>query len=248
MIGINLLPGTGQKARRSSGGGLPKLDIAASIASLRDRIRDPWMLGAVGVTLVAVAAVGVLYTTQTRREAALQEAEQKAVQDSTRYASVLRERERAEARRDTVLRSLNLIRAIDDDRFIWPHVMDEVSRALPPYTWIVSIGFTAAGQAQQAVSTLPTAPAAGGKKHHVQTAVPRDSVRIRIVGNTVDIQALTRFMKQLESSPFLEDVQLAKSERASDNGKEVTQFQLDMMYSRPEAELVRRVPLAVSVR
>jgi Tfp pilus assembly protein PilN len=248
MIGINLLPGTGQKARRSSGGGLPKLDIAASIASLRARIRDPWMLGALGVTLVAVAAVGVLYTTQTRREAALQEAEQKAVQDSTRYASVLRERERAEARRDTVLRSLNLIRAIDDDRFIWPHVMDEVSRALPPYTWIVSLGFTGAGQAQQAVSTLPTAPAAGGKKHHVQTAVPRDSVRIRIVGNTVDIQALTRFMKQLESSPFLEDVQLAKSERASDNGKEVTQFQLDMMYSRPEAELVRRVPLAVSVR
>jgi len=249
MIGINLLPGTGQKARRSSGGGLPKLDIAASIASLRERIRDPWMIGAAGATLVAVAAVGLLYTTQARRESALQDAEQKAVQDSTRYSSVLRERERAEAKRDTVLRSLNLIRAIDDDRFIWPHVMDEVSRALPPYTWIVSLGFTGAGQAQQPVSTLPTAAAAGKKQqHHVQTVVPRDTVRIRLVGNTVDIQALTRFMKQLESSPFLEDVQLAKSERAQDNGKEVTQFQLDMLYSRPEAELVRRVPLALSVR
>ena len=251
MIGINLLPGTGQKTRRSSGGrSLPSLDIASSIASLRERIRDPWMIGAVGVTIVAVAAVGLLYTTQTRREATLQEAEQKAVQDSTRYSSVLRERERAEAKRDTVLRSLNLIRAIDDDRFIWPHVMDEVSRALPPYTWIVSLGFTGTGQAQQPVSTLPKAPAAAGKKkqHHVQTAIPRDTVRIRVVGNTVDIQALTRFMKQLESSPFLEDVQLAKSERAADNGKEVTQFQLDMLYSRPDAELVRRVPLAVSVR
>jgi len=247
MIGINLLPGTGHKARRSSGGGLPKLDISASIASLRERIRDPWMIGAVAATIVAVAAVGTLYVTQSRREAALSEAEQKAVQDSTRYASVLRERERAEAKRDTVLRSLNLIRAIDDDRFIWPHVMDEVSRALPPYTWIVSLGFAGTGQAQQAVTTLPTA-AAGGKKHHVQTVIPRDTVRIRVVGNTVDIQALTRFMKQLESSPFLEDVQLAKSERATDNGKEVTQFQLDMLYSRPDAELVRRVPLAVSVR
>ena len=41
MIGINLLPGTGQKARRSSVGSLPKLDIAASIASLRESIRDP---------------------------------------------------------------------------------------------------------------------------------------------------------------------------------------------------------------
>ena len=247
MIGINLLPGTGHKARRSSGGSLPKLDIAASIASLRERIRDPWMLGAVGATIAAVAAVGMLYVTQSRREATLSEAEQKAVQDSTRYASVLRERERAEAKRDTVLRSLNLVRAIDDDRFIWPHVMDEVSRALPPYTWIVSLGFSGTGQAQQAVTTLP-AGAAGGRKHHVQTVIPRDTVRIRVVGNTVDIQALTRFMKQLESSPFLEDVQLAKSERAQDHGKEVTQFQLDMLYSRPDPELVRRVPLAVSVR
>jgi Tfp pilus assembly protein PilN len=250
MIGINLQPGTARKARRSSGGrSAPKLDIAASIASLRERIRDPWMIGAVAVTVIAVAAVGTLYMSQGRREADLTEAEQKAVQDSTRYASVLREREVAEAKRDTVLRSLNLIRAIDDDRFIWPHVMDEVSRALPPYTWIVSLGFTGAGQAQQAVTTLAPASAGSGKKHHaVQTAIPRDSVRIRLVGNTVDIQALTRFMKQLEASPFLEEVQLNKSERATDNGKEVTQFQLDMLYSRPDAELVRRVPLAVSVR
>ena len=43
-------------------------------------------------------------------------------------------------------------------------------------------------------------------------------------------------------------MQLDKSERAQDNGKEVTQFQLDMLYSRPDAALVRRVPLAVSVR
>jgi Tfp pilus assembly protein PilN len=230
---------------------LPSINIGASIAALRERIREPWLIGGVVTTAIVVAAVAALYITQSRREAVVEEALQKAVQDSTRYASVLKERERAEAKRDTVLRSLNLIRAIDDDRFIWPHVMDEVSRALPPYTWIVSLGFTGSGQAQQAVSTLSApAPAEGGKKggHRVQTAIPRDTVRIRLVGNTVDIQALTRLMKQLESSPFLEQVQLAKSERASDNGKEVTQFQLDMLYSRPDAALMRRVPLAVSVR
>jgi hypothetical protein len=55
-------------------------------------------------------------------------------------------------------------------------------------------------------------------------------------------------MKQLEVSPVLEQVQLARSERATDNGKEVTQFQLDMLYTRPGADDVRRVPLAVSVR
>jgi Tfp pilus assembly protein PilN len=261
MIEINLLPGTGRKkAKRGGGGGggggssikLPKFDIAASIASLRERIREPWLLGGIAATALALAAVGFLYVQQTAREMALEAATQKAVQDSTRYAAVLKEREKAEAKRDTVLRSLNLIRAIDDDRFIWPHVMDEVSRALPPYTWLVALSFAGQGQAQQAVSTLPPsgpADAAGGRRRKfVQTAIPRDTVRIRLVGNTVDIQALTRFMKQLESSQYFDQVQLAKSERANDNGKEVTQFQLDMLYTRPDAALERRVPLAVSVR
>ena len=249
MIEINLLPGARRKARR---GGATKLDIGASLAGMRERIREPWLIGAVAVTVLSVGIVGILYTTQSSRASTIDDALQKAVQDSTRYASVLKERERAEAKRDTVLRSLNLIRAIDDDRFIWPHVMDEVSRALPPYTWIVSLGFTGAGQAQAPVQTLAAAPAdtTGGKKKKrvLSTIVVRDTVRIRLLGNTVDIQALTRFIRQLESSPFLEQVQLAKSERANDNGKEVTQFQLDMLYSRPDPAFVKRVPLAVSVK
>jgi Tfp pilus assembly protein PilN len=173
------------------------------------------------------------------------------VQDSTRYASVLHEREKAEAKRDTVLRSLNMIRAIDDDRYIWPHVMDEVSSALPPYTWIVSLGFSGVGQATAPVTTVVAPEAASGSGHRrkpIPTQIVRDTVRVRLVGNTVDIQALTRFMKQLEVSPLLENVTLMSSQRANDNGKEVTQFSLDMLYSRPGVSDVRRVPLAVSVR
>ncbi len=247
MIEINLLPGSGKKTRR---GVSMKIDIGAMVAGVLLKIRQPWLIGAIGTSALALGVCGSMYLAQTKRESRLEDSLQKAVQDSTRYASVLRERERAEAKRDTVLRSLNLIRAIDDDRFVWPHILDEVSRALPPYTWLVSLGFTGVGQGQSTVSTVPVAPAGGGKhnRHLVNTVIPRDSVRVRVVGNTVDIQALTRFMKQLESSPFLENVQLAKSERAQDNGKEITQFQLDMLYSRPDPAFVRRVPLAVSVR
>jgi Tfp pilus assembly protein PilN len=251
MIQINLLPGSGKKARR--GGGGSRMDVGAMVASVRERVREPWLIAAIATSAVVLIACAWLYTSQNRREAHLDEQLQKAVQDSTRYASVLREREMAEAKRDTVLRSLNLIRAIDDDRFVWPHIMDEVSRALPPYTWLVSLGFTGSGQGQAAITTMAPAPAsaaAGGKKRRrvLDTVIPRDTVHLRLIGNTVDIQALTRFMKQLEASPFLENVQLAKSERAQDNGKEITQFQLDMLYSRPDPSLVRRVPLAVSVR
>lgn len=250
MIEINLLPGTRRKAKR---GVATKFDFGASVASMRERVREPWLIGSVAVIAVALVAGGLLYAQISRRDATVQAALQKAVQDSTRYASVLREREKAEARRDTVLRSLNLIRAIDDDRYIWSHVMDEVSSALPPYTWLVSLGFSGTGQAQQPVSTVaPTtvSDTSGGKKRRrvLNTNIPRDTVRIRVVGNTVDIQALTRFIRQLEASPFLDQIQLAKSERSNDNGKEVTQFQLDMLYSRPDPQMVKRVPLAVSVR
>jgi Tfp pilus assembly protein PilN len=250
MIEINLIPGSGKKAKKGGGGG-SKLNLGASLGNLKAKVRDPYMLGAIGSAIVAILVTGGLYASQESRTARLDEELQKAVQDSTRYASVLREREKAEAKRDTVLRSLNMIRAIDDDRYIWPHVMDEVSSALPPYTWIVSLGFSGVGQATAPIQTV-TAPepagATGRRRKPTPTQVVRDTVRIKLIGNTVDIQALTRFMKQLEVSPLLENVTLMSSARANDNGKEVTQFQLDMLYARPGAADVRRVPLAVSVR
>jgi Tfp pilus assembly protein PilN len=251
MIEVNLNPGTGKKKAKKGGGGGSKVSLGASLANLKSRVRDPWMIGALGSAVVAALAVGGLYTTQEARAARLDEELQKAVQDSTRYASVLREREKAEAKRDTVLRSLNMIRAIDDDRYIWPHVMDEVSSALPPYTWLVSLGYSGGGQATTPVRTVAEpagASPSGRRRKPANTQIVRDTVRIRLVGNTVDIQALTRFMKQLEVSPFLENVTLQSSARAMDNAKEVTQFQLDMMYTRPAQTDVRRVPLAVSVR
>jgi Tfp pilus assembly protein PilN len=250
MIEINLLPGSGKKSKKGGGGGA-KLNLGASLENLKSRIRDPYLIGAIVSAVIAAVALGGLYTTQEARAARLDEELQKSVQDSTRYASVLREREKAEAKRDTVLRSLNMIRAIDDDRYIWPHVMDEVSSALPPYTWIVSLSFSGAGQATSPIVTVlapEPAGSSGRRRKGAPTQVVRDTVRVRLVGNTVDIQALTRFMKQLEVSPLLENVSLASSQRANDNGKEVTQFQLDMLYTRPSPTDVRRVPLAVSVR
>ena len=249
MIEINLLPGARRKVKR---GGGAKIDFGASLAAVRERVKEPWLIGSVAVTAIALVAVGLLYAQQSRTQAKVEDALQKAVQDSTRYASVLKEHEKAEAKRDTVLRALNLIRAIDDDRYIWPHIMDEVDKALPPYTWLVSLGFSGLGQAQQPIATVaaasPSDTGAKKKRRVLSTTIPRDTVRIHLIGNTVDIQALTRFIRQLEQSAFIEQVQLVKSEHANDNGKDVTQFQLDMLYSRPDPAMVKRVPLAVSVK
>jgi hypothetical protein len=55
-------------------------------------------------------------------------------------------------------------------------------------------------------------------------------------------------MKDLAASPFLENVQLEKSELAIDQGKEVTQFQLTVAFRRPDSAAVTRVPLNLSGR
>jgi Tfp pilus assembly protein PilN len=135
--------------------------------------------------------------------------------------------------------------------------MDEVSKALPPYTWltVMNVTGTPQGSVNVAATAKPAeaAPADGAAKapkkaKKLDTEVPKDEVKIRMLGLTADIQALTRFMKQLESSPFFTNVQLNKSELAMDQGKEVTQFTLDVTFSRPESSLIQRVPLAASVK
>jgi hypothetical protein len=69
-----------------------------------------------------------------------------------------------------------------------------------------------------------------------------------MIGNTVDIQALTRFMKLLEASPFIQNVTLARSEMAMLDGKEVTEFILDAQYERPDSSMIVTAPVSVSVR
>lgn len=252
MIEINLLPGSGKKkSSRSGGGAARKINFGALIAGITQKIRDPWLISAVGSVVVSAGVVGGTYLYQESRISSLGSQETAALADSTRFAAALKERLKADARRDTLLRRMNLIRAIDEDRYIWPHVLDEVSKALPPYTWLSSLAFM--GTPQGSINVAAGAkPESGGddkakkKSKKVDVEIPRDEVRIRMIGLTPDIQALTRFMRQLESSPFFADVQLNNSQAASDQGKDVTQFTLDVTYTRPDTSVIRRIPLSAT--
>ena len=236
MIEINLLPGTGKKSRNrgSSGPGL-----GAALAGIGSKVKDPHLIFGVLSVAVGILLVGALQWRQTALSSSLEEAELQAVQDSTRYAAQLAAKRAAEARRDSVLKQLGIIKSIDNNRFVWPHLMDEVSRVMPPYTWLTSIVQTSAMAAPGAVDST-----AG--KDSVDVAAP--AMKFRIVGNTVDIQALTRFMKDLEGSSFVKNVVLDKSTLAVVDGKEVTEFQLSAEYQTPDSSAIRLQPIAFSVR
>ena len=241
MIEINLLPGGGGRKARSGGGVGFSIDLKGLFAGLSGRLGDKYLLAAIGSTAAAGLLIGMLYTRQTYREATLTAKEQDAVADSTKWAVALAEKVKAEAIRDTALRQINVIRSIDEDRYIWPHVLDEVSRALTPYTWLTTIAFF--GEPQGSANVVGV-PAPGDPK--VDTTVVRDRISIRFIGQTVDIQALTRFMRQLEASPYIANVALERSEMVIEGNKELTQFNLTATYTRPDPSTVRRVPLPIT--
>lgn len=241
MIEINLLPGSGKKGK-SKGGGGSSVDIGAALKNFAAKVTDPFLLGAVGSGVAAAVIIGGLYTRQITRQSSLEDKERRAVKDSTQYAVIVKSIRKAQAKRDSVVRQLNIIKVIDNNRFVWPHVMDEVSRALPPYTWLTSLQ-------QTNLSAAPDASAPRHKKgENADSAAAAQPVQLQIIGNTVDIQALTRFMKALEASPFLENVTLVKTTVIPVEGKEVTEFQLTGTYQQPDSALVKRVPISLSVR
>ena len=249
MIHINLLPGANKKKASSK----PSFNFMSVGAGLSGRIKDKMLIGAAASVLLAVVAVGVLYTMQTAFAGELEARKDRALADSTRYANFLKDRYHAESVRDTLLRQVNIIKSLDEDRFVWSHVVDEVSRALPQYTWLTSVAYAGTPQGSVNVVATPKTPAPdtlhkNARPKRIETEIAHDPVSVKLQGHTVDIQALTRFMKDLESSPFLSNVQLDRSELALELGKEVTQFQLTVGYTRPDTSAVRRAPLALPVR
>lgn len=238
MIEINLLPGTRKKGKAKSGASRRSV-----FSGIGQRIKNPYLVTAVSSLAIALLAVGGLHFTQQAEASELAVREESALRDSARFAAVLKERRKLEARRDSVTKQLEIIKSIDNDRFVWPHVLDEVSRALPAYTWLKTV----AAVTPQAMPQQPGAPEEKDKKEK-QDPLPSAPMKFKIVGHTVDLQALTRFMKLLETSPFVQLVQLSKSELVVVEGKEVTEFTLLAQYERPTADAIVTAPVSLSLR
>jgi Tfp pilus assembly protein PilN len=250
MIEINLLPGSGKKARGRSSG----IALGGVLSGIIAQVKDPYLMGAAAlVILSAVATVG-LWGLQQSTSSRLDRELQTAVQDSIRFGLMIRERRKVLAQRDEVLGQLSMIKTIDDNRFTWPHIMDEVSRALPPYTWLTSMSQTSAvpappGSEPPAPASAPGRPAApAGVSPQAAPDTTPQRLTFRLIGQTVDIQALTRFMKDLEASPFIEDIQLVKSVTIIVEQREVTEFQLDAAWETPDPSVIRTVPVSLAVR
>ena len=264
MIEINLLPGDGKKKRRATSTATKfefNLKPPAWLASLTQGITDKYMLGAIGTAIASGLLIALMFISQTARATMLEARETQAVKDSAQYGTLLNAKAKAEATRDSLYQQIAIIKSIDDSRYLWSHLMFEISNALPQYTWLTEVTQTSLPKSVAVADTVKKAASADSTGTPRQRALERDrakrarsdsllaaakDIQFRLVGHTVDIQALTRFMKSLEASPFIQNVQLTRSDLVQAEGKEVTEFTLAAQTQAPPPFAIKTVPLIVS--
>jgi Tfp pilus assembly protein PilN len=264
MIEINLLPGAKRTTHRGAG-----FAPGAAIASFGANFKDKFLMFGIAGTLVGLGAIAGMYLYQSRQQATVEARESAAATDSARFAAVLTARAHAETTRDSVYQQVAIIKSIDDTRYTWPHLLEAINLAVPQYTWLTAVTQTSQITTTAAVTNDTSAAgkaradsvakAAAADKKGAATAASRrahadslfngvaSTMTFRIIGQTVDVQALTQFMKNLEASPFIRNVQLTRSDLVTADSKEVTEFQLEAQTEIPPTHLIQTVPLSIAV-
>ena len=238
MIEINLLPSGPQ--RRPTGRSLRS-------ASLPRAGADPRVaaLGLAAVLVLGLAAFGFWRTGAQAAELGARLERERA--DSVRLARTIALMQTIQARRDTIEQKIAVIRAVDGRRYVWPHLLDEVSRAVPPFTWLTKVA--AVEEAPPAPAPAPAAAPAGGdtaRKDAAAAPAPPpepEGPGFSIEGSAATTQSLTRFMKNLEASPMIQGVALVTSEQTTLEGRSFLKFTLEARFERPDSTLLEQVPV-----
>ena len=219
MIEINLLPGA-KKKRGAKGAGFQMPDFKAMAGA----IKDPWLIAAAVLWLGVAAIVLLAWLPRKNAVAALGPRLEAVQREAHRMSEVRATQAQAAAKRDTLMTQIDIIRTIDRERYIWPHIMDAVTRALPDYTWLDDVSALAGAEGDSA----------GG-------------IQVQITGKSADIQAVTRFVRNLEESAFLENATQVSTAVVSDRGRDVYTYVIKTRYQQPDSTLLTMQPLAASL-
>ncbi len=236
MITVNLRPGL--KRKRA---GSPFAGALAGVRAFGAKVKDPALLVAVAGWVGVAGWLGYTWLTNTTELRALEPRLEQARAEHKRFQTFLDQKHKQEQIRDSLLAQIITIRSVDGDRYVWPHVLDEVTRAVPAYTWLVDISPVAAPPPPP-----QTAAQAKDKKQPIDT-MPK-AVTFQLNGRTVDIQAYTRFLRNLEASPWITDVTPVSAQTIVEQERAVTAFTIRARYKQADSAYIRTVPLSQSVR
>ena len=230
MISVNLKPGLKRK-----GGGNRLQGVGERAKAVFSKVKDPLLVGVVVSWLAVSVWLFGVWKKQSSELAELTPRLEQARTENTRFKAFIQQKKKQELIRDSLLAQIGVIRDVDRDRYVWPHVLDEVAQALPAYTWLTEL-----------VAQAPVVP-------QVSDSAATDSVSqlppaFRIQGRTVDIQAYTKFLRQLEASPWVIDVVPVSVSTVVEHERPVTAFTIRANFKTADSAYIRTVPLSQSVR
>lgn len=214
MIEVNLHPG-GSKRRRK----------AIRLPALRGVFkssgdgggRDPWQVAAIAIPAVVLLAIGWLFMSQRGERADLDQRLTEAVGDSARLSDLRALSDSLIAREARIQERLGLIQGLDDGRFVWSHLLDEMSRALPDYAWLTGLS----------------------------ESTPLPALQVQVDGMAANPLAITAFVRSLLDSPYVGEVRILGSQEQSLEGFSAHSFSLVVGYAVPPDSLTAFVPVNV---
>lgn len=214
-INVNLKPGAAKKSAR-------KLPQVPSVGAFSERFKmpefDKMMTFIIAAWIIGPALIGLMFFTQRAKQSELDTNIAAELADSTKYAQLIAANKTLLARRDTIAMKVNVIQEIDAGRYVWSHVMEEISRAIPQYIWLTTVEADLA-------SPDPLQPG------------------MKILGSAGNTLALTRFIQDLEASPFLRAVTLQTTTQIEREKRKYYTFELRATAEQPPAEAIRTAPL-----
>lgn len=214
MIKINLLPGATKRSKRRT----PSLSGLRPSTGLSMPSVDRWMLFMVIAWVVGPLLTAWLFFNTRNQISDLEIAIESARMDSARYAEMRAANAILLARQDSIAQKLEIIQEIDAGRYAWVHVMDEISRSLPAYTWLMNV-------VSKPVSS------------------PLEVPQFLIEGRTGNTFALTEFMQELEASPFLRSINLMSTDQVREGEALIYSFVLEGEFQVPPPDLIETVPI-----
>jgi Tfp pilus assembly protein PilN len=210
MIEINLHPSAGEKKKRARRS--VRLPTPARFGGLRE---DPWQAGLVAALVIVPLCILGLWLVQRAREGSLQGRLDAATADSARLAELRVLSDSLRDRQKAVETRISMVEQLDRNRFVWPHLLDEISRAVPSLAWLTAI--------------------------KEQSGLP--NVQVQLLGTAANPIIVTQFVHNLERSRYLTNIQIVSTQAEKVKDLTAQSFVLTVGYRAPPSDSVTTEPL-----
>jgi len=203
MIEINLLPGS-LRARQG---------IATNGHTGSSLHIDLWGVALLISALTIPPGTVALWWSQRSEAVELGERLEAAMADSARLAKLRAASDSLSERSHEIRERVALVERLDRDRFAWPHMMDEISRALPPPAWLISL----------------------------RQLTPPPDLTVELQGVAGNPLAITEFVRSLGTSDYIADVKIVGSQQQGSDPDQDSRQAFTLVVRFAQTPVFRRV-------